>query len=212
MLSRLFYVVITFLALGIKIPFSSHNQQAKQTRQSLERLGGLFVKLGQHLSLRPDVLSAPYRKELSPLLERVVTVPWDAMHQVFIESHGVSVVEYFDECITTAHASASFAQTYRACKGGQEVLVKIKKPHIAQQVQVDLRILSLLAGTIDRFTQSKFQVRHIVDELREWTHQELDYRQELTWQEEFENISTQTVFLRYMYHEYTENGLLKMFW
>lgn len=114
-------------------------------RMVLEELGPTFVKLGQALSNREDILPKEFIKELQHLQDNVELADL-AIHTLLADNFGVEYNDFFQDIETKALASASIAQVYRATlKNGEKVVLKVKRPHIEQVIQSDLLIMKDLA-------------------------------------------------------------------
>jgi ubiquinone biosynthesis protein len=123
----------------------------ERLRSALEELGPAFVKLGQILAGRADLLGPTWIAELEKLHSHVPPVPYDELRPQLVADLGGdphAVFAWFDE---TPLAAASIAQVHRArTHDGQEVVVKVRRPGVAQSVRVDLKLLERLAGTVVR--------------------------------------------------------------
>jgi ubiquinone biosynthesis protein len=126
---------------------------ARSLRLALEEGGVTFVKLGQVLSTRPDVLPPEFIEELSVLQDQVAPVPREQIEQVLRAELGAPVAEVFDEFDPVPLASASVAQVHRArLRGGADVVVKIQRPDIRATVDGDLDIVGRVAATLEART------------------------------------------------------------
>jgi ubiquinone biosynthesis protein len=127
---------------------------ARSLRQALEEGGVTFVKLGQLMSTRRDLLPEEFISELSQLQDRAEPAPWDQVEEVITQSLGAPVGEVFAELQPEPAAAASIAQVHRArlrCGDGPdaEVAVKVQRPGIRSTVDQDLDILLRLADTLE---------------------------------------------------------------
>jgi ubiquinone biosynthesis protein len=150
-------------------------------RRALEECGGMFVKLGQVLSTRPDLVSAEVATELSRLQDHVATVPREEMAEVLEHELGVSVEEVFAEFDWSPIAAASIGQAYRArLPDGQAVVVKVQRPGIADAVDRDLDVLAELARAVEERTSwgAEYGVVDLAAEFAEHLREELDFRVE----------------------------------
>ncbi len=116
-------------------------------RLAFEELGTTFIKAGQILSSRVDLLPPEYCQELKKLQDEAPTVPFEEIREIVEEELGVSLGDIFSEFDPHPLASASIAQVHRAVlkKGGEKVAVKVQKPGVKEMVMADLEILSYLA-------------------------------------------------------------------
>jgi ubiquinone biosynthesis protein len=127
---------------------------ARSLRQALEEGGVTFVKLGQLMSTRRDLLPEEFISELAQLQDRAEPAPWERVEQVITQSLGAPVREVFAELQPEPAAAASIAQVHRArlrCGDGPdaEVAVKVQRPGIRSTVEQDLDILLRLADTLE---------------------------------------------------------------
>jgi ubiquinone biosynthesis protein len=128
----------------------SEPERAVHLRQALEELGPTFVKLGQTLSTRPDLLSPAYIAELSKLQDAVPPVPWEAIRQVITQELGRPPEEAFASIDTQPLAAASLGQVHAATlSGGEEVVIKVQRPNIVPGISTDLDILQDLAAAAE---------------------------------------------------------------
>ena len=131
---------------------------ARSLRQALEEGGVTFVKLGQLMSTRRDLLPEEFITELAQLQDRAEPAPWEQVEEVIIQSLGAPAGEVFAELQPEPAAAASIAQVHRArlrCGDGPdaEVAVKVQRPGIRSTVEQDLDILLRLADTLEDRTR-----------------------------------------------------------
>jgi ubiquinone biosynthesis protein len=126
---------------------------ARRTRLSLEEAGGMFVKLGQLLLTRPDLLPPEAVEELSLLHADVPPIPKEQVEAVVLEETGRPVEEMFSEITWEPLGSASIGQAHAArLLDGREVVVKVRRPGLEEQVDTDLAIVRWLADVAERRT------------------------------------------------------------
>ncbi|CAM3970778.1 AarF/ABC1/UbiB kinase family protein [Kibdelosporangium persicum] len=155
-------------------------QLARSLRQALEEAGVTFVKLGQVLSTRADLLPPEFVEELSRLQDQVSPAPRDEIDQVLADELG-AVDRVFAEIDTTALASASVAQVYKAkLIDGTDAVVKVQRPGIRAIVERDLDIMYRLARTLEERTQwaQRLGVLALADGFAKNLLEELDFRVE----------------------------------
>lgn len=146
----------------------------------LEELGGTWIKLGQALALRFDILPADYCLQFFQLLNQVRPFPATAVRQTIEQDLGKPVEDLFRSFDWSPIAAASIGQVHRAELGdGTAVAVKVQRPGIRELVRTDLRIMHVLAFVLDSLPiVGRMHARGLVRELARWTEEELDYRME----------------------------------
>ncbi len=155
--------------------------RAVHLREACEELGTTFIKLGQVLSTRGDLLDEPYLFELRKLQDTVPALPYEAIEQVIEAELGAPVTTLFGTFDPAAIASASIGQVHAArLHDGREVAVKVRKPGVAQSVDTDLQILNGLVETwSDRLeVLREYDARGLAREFGDTLRAELDYRRE----------------------------------
>jgi ubiquinone biosynthesis protein len=150
-------------------------------RELLQRLGPTFVKMGQFLALRPDLVPQEYCDELMKLLDRVPPFPWPEAKLILKEDLGIDHEDLFAYVNPRPVAAGSLAQVHFArLKDGSEVALKIQRPNIRDRVLKDLRRARLIAQLLDLSGVTLIaSPREIVQELGQWMMQEIDFRNEM---------------------------------
>lgn len=152
-----------------------------QVREAIEELGPTFIKLGQALSTRGDILPAEYVAELEKLQDAAPPVPHDDVCRVISEELGAPADDVFARFDETPLASASLGQAHAAALAdGREVVVKVQRPGVRQTIETDLEILAGVAHFLEQhFEQARtYGLSDLVDEFSIAIHQELDYTRE----------------------------------
>jgi ubiquinone biosynthesis protein len=155
--------------------------EAKSLADDLERLGPTFVKLGQVLSTRPDLLPPPYLTALARLQDKVEPFPFPEVERIVAEELGVRISKAFAEFEPTPLAAASLGQVHRAqLRSGRRVAVKVQRPGVREQIVQDLEALGEIGGFIDAHTEvgHQYEFTPMIDEFRRSVLRELDYIQE----------------------------------
>lgn len=167
--------------ISIRLALERRTSPEVRFRLFFERAGGAFIKLGQILSLRHDLIPARYANELLNLLSRVRVSPYSAMRQVFIDEIGQPPEAVFKKFEVKPIASASISQVYRALlPDGTRVVVKIQRPGIAQVFETDFVLARWLGRCLSFFhIFNSFQIQDVVKEFIAWSRRELDFREEL---------------------------------
>jgi ubiquinone biosynthesis protein len=157
------------------------SQRGQHLREMLDELGPTFVKFGQLLSTRPDVVPPDIVSELQALQDAVRPFPYEDVERVIREDLGLSVEQLFTEFDPTPVAAASIGQVHQATlPNGHRVAVKVQRPNAPRQVEADLALLYQAARLIkERVRALEFiDPRQLVDEFARSIRQELDYRLE----------------------------------
>lgn len=147
----------------------------------LEALGPTFIKLGQLLSTRADLLPAPYLKALEHLQDAVEPFPFAEAERIVASELGVRLSKAFATFDETPIAAASLAQIHRAqMRDGRPVAVKIQRPDVRERMAGDLEVLEEIATVLDRHTEigDRYELGKVLAELRRTLMEELDYTQE----------------------------------
>ena len=151
---------------------------AQSFRRGLEELGTTFIKLGQLLSSRPDLLPDVYIDELGHLVDSVPSVPFAEIEAVLRKDFGVDAFVSIDP---EPLATASIAQTHRGLLAtGQEVVAKVRRPGIVEQVELDLAVLRSTVRIASRHSEAaqRIQLEELADELELHLCGEMDFLEE----------------------------------
>ncbi|WP_128223728.1 ABC1 kinase family protein [Halobacteriaceae archaeon SHR40] len=170
-----------FIIFGSSREVSSEKRRERAAKllDSLLTLGPTFIKLGQLLSTRPDILPPEYVAEFSKLQDDVPPADWiDA--KVVLEEELGPVDERFEEFDTDPISGASLGQVYKAQIDDQAVAVKIRRPGVETLVEADLRVIRWLLPIIMRFVEDarSFSLETLADEFARTIRQEMDYKRE----------------------------------
>jgi ubiquinone biosynthesis protein len=148
-------------------------------RMFLESLGPTFIKLGQLLSTRPDLIAEEYADELANLRDNVPPVPFEVIKETVESELGSKLETVFSSFDEKPVAAASIGQVHRAVlKGtGQQVAVKVQRPDVAETVRADIEILKDLVAVLERSFSSidRFNARGTVEEFERMLQREIDY-------------------------------------
>lgn len=154
-------------------------ERATAFRQRLVELGPAYVKLGQVLSTRPDLLPDSYIRELEQLQDDVAPIPYEELEQVIERELGARISKLFSSFEEEPLGSASLGQVHAAqLRDGRDVVVKIQRPHIRAQLVDDLGFFRELATFLAAHTDTgaRFDMVGIVQQLERALVDELDYR------------------------------------
>src|SRR5947207_4915073 len=155
--------------------------KADDLAADLEKLGPTFVKLGQLLSTRAELLPHAYLDALSRLQDEVEPFGFDQVEKIVTSEIGVRMSKAFSEFESTPMASASLGQVHLArLRDGRPVAVKVQRPNIREQMVEDLDALGEIAEFLDNHTEfgQRYEFTRMLEELRKNLMRELDYRQE----------------------------------
>jgi len=155
--------------------------KAEELANDLEAMGPTYVKLGQLLSTRGDLLPPTYIDALSRLQDKVGPFEFAEVDAIVTEELGVKISKAFATFEVEPMAAASLGQVHRATlRDGREVVVKVQRPNIRQQIDEDLKALAEIAAVLDRRTRvgKRFHFSDMVAEFRKTLINELDYRRE----------------------------------
>lgn len=158
-----------------------HLSHGEALRKSLEELGPIFIKFGQALSTRPDILPPEIAQELSKLQDKVPPFSSAQATAIIAQAYGASPYEVFAEFDPVALASASMAQVHAATlKTGEDVIIKVLRPNMRRVIESDLSIMHTLAKWADRYwpESRRLKPREIVKEFEYTLLDELDLQRE----------------------------------
>ncbi|HSD00638.1 MAG TPA: AarF/UbiB family protein [Casimicrobiaceae bacterium] len=152
-----------------------------QLADDLEAMGPTFVKLGQLLSSRPDLLPEPYLKALSRLQDDVKPFPYEQVEEIVASELGVRISKAFARFDRQPIAAASLGQVHAAAlRDGRPVVVKVQRPDITAQIADDFEILTELAEFLEGHTDlgRRYRILNMLEEFRIALRHELDYEHE----------------------------------
>jgi len=186
---------------------------AERFRGALEELGTTYVKLGQLLSSRPDLLPDVYIDELNKLVDAVSPLPFAPIREAIDREIGL---EHFSSIDEEPLASASIAQIHRGLlKSGREVAIKVRRPGIVEQVALDLELLRKTASVAEKHSNTArlLQLNALADELEQHLNGELNFIEEAHNAELIAGILldyTSDLFVPQMVHPYITESVIVM--
>jgi len=210
---RMREIISVFMRHGIGKGVVSSNMPVS-IRESFEELGSTFIKIGQILSMRPDLLPEEYILEFQKFQDNVKPEPFEVIRKVVENELKRPLEDVFDKFETTPVASASLAQVHIAyLKEGTKVAVKVLRTNVRETMMMDIAIMKRLAKRIrflDRDNIVNFQ--EIAEELENSTKKELDFMIEARniWTFKEYNSSVKYITCPSVYDEYTTADLLVM--
>jgi ubiquinone biosynthesis protein len=155
--------------------------KAEELAADLEKLGPTFIKLGQLLSTRGDLLPEPYLEALSRLQDQIEPFSFDQVEQIVSTELGARLSKLFSDFDREPTAAASLAQVHRArMRDGRLVVVKVQRPGVRETIVEDLESLETIAEFIDAHTEvgKRYEFSNMLTELRQSLLRELDFKSE----------------------------------
>ena len=223
-LARLISIIFPFstFALGIwwdNLTGNSILKQKKRARQLiriLTKLGPAYIKIGQALSTRPDVVPPTYLEELTTLQDKIPSFSNEIAFRFIKEELGKRPEEIYAEISPEPIAAASLGQVYKGrLKTGEEVAIKVQRPGLNRRISLDIYIMRLLASWVqDNIKQVRSNLRAIIDELAERIFEETNYNQEGRNADKFKEFYgyMEEIYVPKIYWEYTAKRVLTMEW
>ncbi|MFC6941537.1 AarF/ABC1/UbiB kinase family protein [Salinirubellus sp. GCM10025818] len=162
-----------------RVDSETRRRRARALLDSMLTLGPTFIKLGQLLSTRPDVLPPEYVEEFESLQDNVPPAPWEGAKRVLEEDLG-PIDERFAAFDTEAISGASLGQVYLATVDGREVAVKVRRPGVEDLVEADLKVIRFSLPLLMRFVDDarSFSLETLADEFDKTIREEMDYERE----------------------------------
>ncbi len=184
-------------------------------RNTLERLGPTFVKFGQVLSVRPDLVPLRYMKELEKLQDHVRPTAFSNIKFMIEHELGRKINEVFKYVDPIPLASASLGQVHRAkLLTGEDVVVKVQRREAEAMVESDVNIMRYLAELIEKHVEGarKFKPISVVEEFAKWTRNELDYKTEARYARRFRGMfqGSKEVYIPEVYDDFCSRRLMVM--
>lgn len=183
-----------YLEVGWQLITREHHEQLaklsayERIRLALADLGPTFIKLGQVLSTRPDLVPLDLCHELRKLQQAIPPFPFKQVKETVEEDLGQPLADVFDSFEERSIAAASIGQVHRArLKNGEDVVVKVRRPNIEDMVEIDLEVLLHLATLVERHLEEWRAQRpsRIVEEFQRVIDRELDFTAEAAHIERF---------------------------
>ena len=198
------------------IVVKNDRRRATQLRVLLTKLGPAYIKIGQALSTRPDLVPPVYLEELTKLQDQLPPFPNEIAYQFIKEELGAPPEEVYAELSVQPIAAASLGQVYKGkLKTGEEVAVKVQRPDLREGITIDLYILRNLAAWVQKKVKRvKSDLVGILDELGDRIFEEMDYIHEGENAERFFELygHIKDVYVPRIYWEYTNRRVLTMEW
>jgi predicted unusual protein kinase regulating ubiquinone biosynthesis (AarF/ABC1/UbiB family) len=221
---RFFQIMLPLFTFGFLVWWDSltggvernQSRRAVRFRETLTKLGPFYIKIGQALSTRPDVVPPIYLEELTLLQDDVPPFPNELAYQLITEELGRTPQEIYQEISPEPIAAASLGQVYKGkLKTGQSVAIKVQRPGLVPQVSLDLYIFRSLIGWIaPKLPFLHSDVVAILDEFGTKLFEEMDYVHEGQNAEHFASLfkTMPEIYVPQIYWEYTRRRVLTMEW
>ncbi|MEH2234669.1 ABC1 kinase family protein [Nostoc sp.] len=198
------------------IVVKNDRRRATQLRVLLTQLGPAYIKIGQALSTRPDLVPPVYLEELTKLQDQLPAFPNEIAYQFIKEELGAPPEEVYAELSVQPIAAASLGQVYKGkLKTGEEVAVKVQRPDLREGITIDLYILRNLAAWVQKKVKRvRSDLVGILDELGDRIFEEMDYIHEGENAERFFELygHIKDIYVPKIYWEYTNRRVLTMEW
>ena len=187
-----------------------------RVRKVLEDLGPAYIKFGQMLSTRPDLIGIEIAEELQKLRDNTPVTPFDEMKEVIESELGAPLDDIYSEINETPIGSASIGQVYKAKlkSNGEEVAVKVQKPNSKEIIESDVTIMKFLAKRIDKYLAKTrtYNFPAMINEFERSVFKELNYKEEVrnmqNLSENFKNVSY--IKIPHAYTDYCSEKVLTM--
>lgn len=188
-----------------------HHERARQLRDAMLALGPTFIKIGQVLSTRPDVVPEVYAEEFATLQDAVPPGPYSEMIPALATDVGYHSFDDFDP---DPIAGGSLAQVYEARYKGNRVAVKVRRPGIKERIDTDLRVIRRLLPVVTFFAPERyhFSLRNMADDFERIIQEELNFEREARMMDEIrDNFSADsTVTIPHVYTSVSSERILTM--
>ncbi|ADC47819.1 2-polyprenylphenol 6- hydroxylase UbiB4 [Methanobrevibacter ruminantium M1] len=190
--------------------------EVSDLRYAMEELGPAFIKLGQLLATRPDMVGNDIADDLKLLRDNTPATPFEEMRKVIEGELGKPLEEVYSEFNEEPLGSASIGQVYRATlkESGMEVAVKVQKPGIYDVIVPDVKILNNLAGTVDKHVSGSrtYNLPAMAKEFERSIFKELDYMEEVRNINKITNNFKDVEYIKIpeVYPEYCSSKLINM--
>ncbi len=152
-----------------------------RVRKILEELGPTFIKLGQMLSLHPDIIPHEFCEEFEKLQDHVSPVEFIRIKEVIEKQYNKPLDEVFKDFPVTPLASASLAQVYKVSLGQKKAIVKVQKPNVEEIIRADLEILEFVANHLDQHYKEArvYNPKGLIEEFKRYILNELNFENEV---------------------------------
>lgn len=192
------------------------NERAENLRNILTNLGPAYIKIGQAVSTRPDIMPPEYLKEFEKLQDRLPPFPTDEAFRIMERELGRPPLELFSYISPEPVAAASLGQVYRAVlrSDNSQVAIKVQRPGVALSIALDVLVLRKLAATLRKVRKFNTDLPSLIDEWASSLFKELDYRHEASNGVRFKDLyqNLDGVYIPTMLCDLTTQKVLVMEW
>ncbi|MBE9170181.1 AarF/ABC1/UbiB kinase family protein [Pleurocapsales cyanobacterium LEGE 06147] len=221
---RLLEIIFYFVSFAFSLwwdkvrgkSIANERLQAIRLREILTKLGPAYIKVGQALSTRPDLVPPTYLDELSKLQDQLPSFPNEVAFRFIEEELGQRPEEIYAELSAQPIAAASLGQVYKGrLKTGEEVAVKVQRPDLIGRITLDIFIMrSLASWAQNNIKRVRSDLVAITDELASRIFEEINYIQEGRNAEKFKQLYgyIEEIYVPKIYWEYTGRRVLTMEW
>ena len=196
-----------------QIDSEQFKKNARKVLNTFISLGPVYIKLGQWLSSRADILPQPYLEELSKLQDSVPSAPFDQVKPIIEKDLG-PIDEKFDSIDPNSISGASLGQVYRGTISGQQIVVKVKRPGIEKVVAKDIQVLKKVLPLALRFVDPnlRYSAKAMLSQFIETIHEEMDYKNEAQNLKRIKEdmIGSTNVIIPSVYDDYSSKNVLTM--
>ncbi len=184
----------------------------QRLRKAMEELGGAYIKLGQLLSTRPDLVPQEYCEEFSKLQDDVPPESMQTVEKVIEQEFKKPVQQLFSHIDPRPLGSASVAQVHKArLKTGKSVAVKVQRPDVAQKFAADIDIIRYLAQKLQKYLHNTINITLIIDEFEQYTKKELNFTVEASHIDEIRtSMKSRNVVVPHVFWSHTTERVLTM--
>lgn len=223
-LGRLFNLIFPIAFFTLKVWWDkvtkkidkNQKKRAIQFREMLTKLGPTYIKIGQALSTRPDLVPPTYLEELTALQDQLPSFPNEIAFQFIEEELGFSPQDIYAEISPDPIAAASLGQVYKGrLKTGEKVAIKVQRPDLVRRIALDFYLMRALAGWAqNNIKRIRSNLVAITDELASRIFEEMNYFQEGRNAELFAELYgyIKEIYVPKIYWKYTGRRVLTMEW
>lgn len=200
--------------LKVRIAQEQQTSAAVRLRLAFEQLGPTFIKFGQLLSLRPDLVPPEFITEFEKMQDKVPLTPFPKMKEVLEQELGKPIETIFSSFEQKPIASASMAQVYKAKIGPAIVAVKVQRPAIKETIKTDIELMYKIADLLELHLPEmcRYHLPTLIHEFERWTIKELNFKIEAHYAERIadNNKRNKLVKIPQIYLRYSTERVLVM--